>query len=72
MADAGLDMNRIDLDRAGVIMGSGIGGLQTIEDHFRKVSAQRTNFFARLFELIAERSYHFRADVIYGCFERLF
>jgi 3-oxoacyl-[acyl-carrier-protein] synthase II len=32
MADAGLDMNRIDLDRAGVIMGSGIGGLQTIED----------------------------------------
>jgi 3-oxoacyl-[acyl-carrier-protein] synthase II len=32
MAGAGLDMNRIDLDRAGVIMGSGIGGLQTIED----------------------------------------
>jgi 3-oxoacyl-[acyl-carrier-protein] synthase II len=32
MADSGLDLERIDLDRAGVIMGSGIGGLQTIED----------------------------------------
>ena len=32
MADSGLDLARIDLDRAGVIMGSGIGGLQTIED----------------------------------------
>ena len=32
MADSGLDLQRVDLDRAGVIMGSGIGGLQTIED----------------------------------------
>jgi len=32
MTDSGLDLERIDLDRAGVIMGSGIGGLQTIED----------------------------------------
>lgn len=32
MADSGLDLNRIDLDRAGVITGSGIGGLSTIEE----------------------------------------
>ena len=32
MADSGLDLAKIDLDRAGVITGSGIGGLQTIED----------------------------------------
>ena len=32
MADSGLDLEKIDLDRAGVITGSGIGGLQTIED----------------------------------------
>lgn len=32
MADSGLDPAKIDLDRAGVVTGSGIGGLQTIED----------------------------------------
>src|SRR4029077_16564383 len=32
MSDSGLDLEKIDLDRAGVITGSGIGGLQTIED----------------------------------------
>ncbi|HXC60492.1 MAG TPA: beta-ketoacyl-ACP synthase II [Steroidobacteraceae bacterium] len=32
MADSGLDVDKIDLDRAGVITGSGIGGLQTIQD----------------------------------------
>jgi 3-oxoacyl-[acyl-carrier-protein] synthase II len=32
MTDSGLDLEKIDLDRAGVITGSGIGGLQTIED----------------------------------------
>ncbi|MET0292560.1 MAG: beta-ketoacyl-ACP synthase II [Steroidobacteraceae bacterium] len=32
MADSGLDLAKIDLDRAGVITGSGIGGLQTIQD----------------------------------------
>jgi 3-oxoacyl-[acyl-carrier-protein] synthase II len=32
MADSGLDLQKIDLDRVGVITGSGIGGLQTIED----------------------------------------
>jgi len=32
MVDSGLDLSKIDLDRAGVIAGSGIGGLQTIED----------------------------------------
>jgi 3-oxoacyl-[acyl-carrier-protein] synthase II len=34
MADSGLDVNRIDLDRAGVVTGSGIGGLQTIQDEY--------------------------------------
>jgi 3-oxoacyl-[acyl-carrier-protein] synthase II len=32
MADSGLDLNAIDLDRAGVVTGSGIGGLATIEE----------------------------------------
>jgi 3-oxoacyl-[acyl-carrier-protein] synthase II len=41
MADSGLDLTKIDLDLAGVIMGSGIGGLQTIEDaHNDFLSAQ--------------------------------
>jgi 3-oxoacyl-[acyl-carrier-protein] synthase II len=41
MADSGLDLGRIDLDRAGVIMGSGIGGLQTIQDeHDAYLAAQ--------------------------------
>ncbi len=31
MEDAGLDLEKIDLDRAGVIWGSGIGGLGTLE-----------------------------------------
>lgn len=32
MADSGVDLTKIDLDRAGVITGSGIGGLHTIEE----------------------------------------
>jgi 3-oxoacyl-[acyl-carrier-protein] synthase II len=32
MADAGLDLEKIDLDRAGVIWGSGIGGLTTFQE----------------------------------------
>ncbi len=32
MADSGLDLEKIDLDRAGVIWGSGIGGLKTFTD----------------------------------------
>jgi 3-oxoacyl-[acyl-carrier-protein] synthase II len=32
MADSGLDLAKVDLDRIGVITGSGIGGLQTIQD----------------------------------------
>jgi len=30
--DAGLDLNTLDLRRAGVIIGSGIGGMETFED----------------------------------------
>ncbi|WP_177761293.1 beta-ketoacyl-ACP synthase II [Flavobacterium sp. I3-2] len=32
MADANFDLEKLDLDRAGVIWGSGIGGLQTFQD----------------------------------------
>ena len=32
MADSGIDVNAIDLDRAGVIWGAGIGGLKTLQD----------------------------------------
>jgi 3-oxoacyl-[acyl-carrier-protein] synthase II len=32
VADSGLDLGKIDLDRAGVVTGSGIGGLYTIEE----------------------------------------
>ena len=32
MADSGLDLEKINLDRAGVIWGSGIGGLKSFQD----------------------------------------
>ncbi|MCG8574502.1 MAG: beta-ketoacyl-ACP synthase II [Flavobacteriales bacterium] len=32
MADSGLDLEKINLDRAGVVWGSGIGGLKTFQD----------------------------------------
>lgn len=32
MKDSGLDLEKLDLDRAGVIWGSGIGGLKTFQD----------------------------------------
>lgn len=35
IADSGLELNRIDLNRAGVIVGTGIGGLRDIEDQQR-------------------------------------
>jgi len=35
MADSGLDLARLDLDRAGVIMGSGIGGLERIQEEHK-------------------------------------
>ncbi len=34
--NANLDLKNIDLDRAGVLIGSGIGSIETIEDEFRK------------------------------------
>lgn len=34
--DAGLDLDRLDKDRAGIIWGSGIGGLQTFQDEIAK------------------------------------
>jgi 3-oxoacyl-[acyl-carrier-protein] synthase II len=32
VADSGIDLSKVDLDRAGVIMGSGIGGLERIQE----------------------------------------
>jgi 3-oxoacyl-[acyl-carrier-protein] synthase II len=32
MKDSGLDLDKIDLARAGVIWGSGIGGFKTFQD----------------------------------------
>ena len=37
MTDSGLDVERLNLDRSGVIIGSGIGGLAEIEKEFRKL-----------------------------------
>jgi 3-oxoacyl-[acyl-carrier-protein] synthase II len=35
MTDSGLDLQKVDLDRAGVIMGSGIGGLERIQEEHK-------------------------------------
>ena len=35
--DSGLDMDKVDLDRCGVIVGTGIGGLQELEKEHRKL-----------------------------------
>ena len=35
MADSGIDLTKIDLDRSGVVWGSGIGGLKTFQDEVR-------------------------------------
>jgi 3-oxoacyl-[acyl-carrier-protein] synthase II len=35
MADSGIETGKIDLDRAGVIMGSGIGGLERIQEEHK-------------------------------------
>ena len=39
MQDSGLDVEKIDLDRCGVIWASGIGGLQTLEDEVENFMA---------------------------------
>ena len=38
MQDAGFDLEKLDLDKAGVIWGSGIGGLKTFEDEVMNYS----------------------------------
>ncbi len=35
VADSGLDLNKVNLDRVGVVTGSGIGGIATFEDQTR-------------------------------------
>src|SRR5438132_6378136 len=35
--DAGLDFNKIDRERVGVLVSSGIGGLKTLEDQYRNL-----------------------------------
>ena len=39
--DAGLEIEKEDAFRAGVIVGSGIGSLQTVEREYEKISDQR-------------------------------
>lgn len=39
MADSGIDLEKINLDRAGVIWGSGIGGIQTFQEECREFFA---------------------------------
>ncbi|MFI4914289.1 MAG: beta-ketoacyl-ACP synthase II [Steroidobacterales bacterium] len=43
VADAGLDLERLDRDRCGVITGSGIGGLWTIEEVYAAYSDSGNN-----------------------------
>jgi len=37
LTDAGIDLSQVDLDRFGVMIGSGIGGLKTMEDECRRL-----------------------------------
>ena len=39
LADSGLDLQKIDLDRAGVILGSGIGGIESLTEGIMDYSA---------------------------------
>lgn len=39
MADAGLDLEKVDLDRAGVIWGTGIGGFHTLEHDLEEAAS---------------------------------
>ncbi len=43
MKDAGVDLEKVDHDRAGVIFGSGIGGLQTFEDEVLNLARNNMN-----------------------------
>ncbi len=44
MADSGLDLNKVDHDRAGVIWGAGIGGLQTFFEETRSYREDNPRF----------------------------
>ena len=41
MADCGVDLEKVDRDRFGVIVSSGIGGLKTLEDQHSHLARQR-------------------------------
>ena len=41
MTDSGIDLEKVDLDRFGVIWGSGIGGFKTIEEDVEQASASK-------------------------------
>jgi len=43
MVDSGIDVEKIDLDRAGVIWGSGIGGLKTFQDECENYFSNEKN-----------------------------
>ena len=42
MEDSGLDLEKVDKDRAGVYISSGIGGLQTIEE--QKIKGMKNGY----------------------------
>jgi 3-oxoacyl-[acyl-carrier-protein] synthase II len=44
MEDSGIDLNSVDKDRAGVIWGSGIGGLQTFFEEVQAYKPERPQF----------------------------
>ncbi|WP_167605075.1 beta-ketoacyl-ACP synthase II [Maribellus sediminis] len=44
VADSGLDLEKVDGDRVGVIWGAGIGGLQTFHEEVRAFSEDRPRF----------------------------
>lgn len=44
--DAGLDMNRLDLERCGVIYASGIGGIQVLEQQMRILDSKGPSRFS--------------------------
>lgn len=49
MADSKLDLDEVDHDRAGVIWGAGIGGLQTFFDEARSYQPENPRFSPFLF-----------------------
>ncbi len=64
MLDSGINLDKIDKSRAGVIWGSGIGGLRTFHDEVAYfASGDGTPKFNPFFYSQDDRGYHRRADI---------